>query len=86
MREFKGNDITCNSAKLEWEAAVGATSYDICVTGRAIISTEKTEYQLKGLIPNTDYAVEVTPKNDRYTGDSKSIRVSTLKRKLNIFN
>ena len=81
MSEIKSSDITCNAAKLEWKAVVGAMRYDIVVTGRAIIQTEKSKYLLTDLIPDTEYSVEVTPKNDRGTGESKSITISTLKSK-----
>ena len=76
---------SCTSMHIDWDAAYGATSYDITISqsnhGNPIkptVNTENSQFTLLELKPDTPYDVTVTPKNDISVGQPKMMKIKTL--------
>lgn len=79
----KTTKVTQTSIAITWDPSkdnVGVTGYEIFVNGKTVGQSKTPDYTIKGLKPNTKYAISVLAydKEKNKSKSSKAISVSTL--------
>jgi hypothetical protein len=77
---LKATDVSRTTVSLNWQPSTGATSYKVYANGKQVATSTTTSAVVSGLLPQTQYKVEVKgAKGNKLSDASAAITLNTSK-------